>query len=151
MGIYEEHGDLIATLRSEGKTLQQIGDWLGVTRERVRQVLVEHFPDCSPPPSTEEAARTLGMSYRQFRSAAKRLGLQPVGRTRNRIWWSLDVLPIVQAAQKPQSCRICGRPLPSPRHVYCSKQCLGQGRRYANRSLPQKETVGLPVAPRKEA
>ena len=151
MGIYEKYGDTIATLRSEGRTLQQIGDRLGVTRERVRQVLREHFPDCYPPPSTEEAAKTLGMSYRQFRNAAKRLGIQPVGRTRNRIWWSLDALPVVRAAQKPRSCRICGRPLPSPRHVYCSEQCLGQGRRYANRSLPQKETVGLPVAPRKEA
>jgi hypothetical protein len=150
VGIYEEYGDLIATLRSEGRTLQQIGDRLGVTRERVRQVLREHFPNCSPPLSTEEAAKTLGMSYCQFRSAAKHLGIQPVSRTRNRIWWSLDVLPIVRAAQKPRSCRICGRPLPSPRHVYCSKQCLSQGRRYANRSLPQKETVGFSAAPRKE-
>ena len=151
MGIFEEYGDLIATLRSEGRTLQQIGDRLGVTRERVRQVLREHFPDCSPPPSTEEAARTLGMSYREFRSAAKRLGLQPVGRTRNRIWWSLDVLPIIQMAQEPMHCRICGQPLLSPRRVYCSAECYSQWRRYANRSLPQKETMGLPVAPRKEA
>jgi len=71
LGINERYGDLIVTLRSEGKTLQQIGDQLGVSRERVRQVLAKYWPGCRPPPSGEEAAKMLGMSYRQFRAAAK--------------------------------------------------------------------------------
>ena len=150
MGIYEEHGNLIPTLRSEGRTLQEIGDRLGVTREWVRQVLREHFPDCTPPPSTEEAAKTLGMSYYRFRSAARRLGVQPMGRSRGRVWWSLDVLRVVQTAQEPVRCRICGGFLPSSRRACCSEGCFSEGRRRNQRMRKRGETVGLPAAPGKE-
>ena len=128
MGIYEEYGGLIATLRSGGSTLQQIGERLGVTRERVRQVLREHFPDCSPPLGTREAARTLGMSEHNFRSAAKRLGIQPVGRSPGKIWWSPDVLRIIETAQDLVRCPVCGRPVPSRRRVCCSQGCLDEWR-----------------------
>ena len=138
-GIYQEYGDLIATLRSEGKTLQQIGDQLGVTRERVRQVLNKHFPECSSPPSTEDAAKMLGVSYRHFRNTAERLGIQPIARTRNRIRWSPDVLPAVWTAYKLRSCRICGRHLPSTRRFYCSEECVREAKRDRNRSREQKE------------
>lgn len=141
----EVYGDLIAALRSEGKTLQQIGNQFGVTRERVRQVLNKHSPNCWLPPSTEEAAKMLGMSYRRFRSTAERLDIQPVARTRQRIRWSPDVLPAVWAAYKLRSCRICGWHLPSTRSVYCSEECVREALRNRNRSLKQKETVGSPV------
>ena len=81
LGINEKYGDLIVTLRSDGKTLQQIGNQLGVSRERVRQVLAKYWPGCRPPPSGEEAAKMLGMSYRQFRAAAKAVGVQPINRS----------------------------------------------------------------------
>ena len=149
MGIYEEYGDLIATLRSEGKTLQQIGDQLGVTRERVRQVLSKHFPDCLPPPCTEGAAKTLGMSHRHFRSLAERLGIQPIARTPMRIRWSPDVLPAILMAYKLRSCRICGRHLPSTRRLYCCEECFGKAKRYRNRSLQHKETSGVSDSPTK--
>ena len=41
----------IIRLRSEGRTLQQIADELGVTRERVRQILVEEVGSSGPPMS----------------------------------------------------------------------------------------------------
>jgi len=132
-GIYQEYGDLIVALRSQGKTLQHIGDQLGVTRGRVRQVLRQHFPECSTPPSTEDAARMLGMSYRHFRSTAERLGIQPIARTRHRIRWPPDVLPDVWTAYKLRSCRICGRHLPSTRPVYCSEECVREAERYRKR------------------
>jgi len=150
VSIHEQHGDLIATLRSGGSTLQQIGDRLGVTRERVRQVLSEHFLDCSPPRSTKGAARTLGMSYHRFRSATKRLGIQPMGRSRGRVWWSQDVLRVIQTAQELVCCRICGGPLLSSRQVYCSEGCLNEGRSLNQRIRKYRERVGIAIAPRKE-
>lgn len=36
-----ERDNLIVRLRSEGKTLQQIADVVGLTRERVRQITIE--------------------------------------------------------------------------------------------------------------
>jgi len=150
VGIYEEYGDLIATFRSGGRTLQQIGDRLGVTREWVRQVLREHFPDCYMPPSTGEAARTLGISCHQFHSAAKRLGIQPVGRSRGRVWWSPDVPGIIQTAQGPVCCRICGGFLPSSRRVYSSEGCLSEGRRLNKRMRKHGEMMRFAVAVRKE-
>jgi len=142
-GIYEEYGDLIATLRREGRTLQQIGDRLGVTRERVRQVLREHFPDCQPPPSSQGAARTLGMSYHQFRSVAERLGIRPIGRSVGKIWRSPHVLGTIGMAQEGVRCRICGGSLPSTRRVYCSKSCYSAGKALNQRMRKQREAVGL--------
>ncbi len=139
VGIYQEYGDLIVALRSEGRTLQQIGDQLGVTRERVRQVLSKHYPDCSAPPSTEAAAKMVGMSYRRFRSIANRLGIQPIARTRTRIRWSPNVLPALLSADKPPSCRVCGRNVPPPRRVYCSEECVNEARSCRNRSPKEKE------------
>jgi hypothetical protein len=134
VGIYQEYGDLIVALRGEGRTLQQIGDQLGVTRERVRQVLSKHYPDFSAPPSTEEAAKMLGMSYRHFRSVANRVGIQPIARTRNRIRWSPDELAAVSSADTPPDCRICGFRLPPTRRVYCSEECANEARRHRKRS-----------------
>ena len=132
-GVYQQYGNLIAALRSEGKTLQQIGDQLGVSRERVRQVLNEYFPECSTPPSTEEAARMLGMSCRRFRSTAERLGIQPIARSPGRIRWSHETLSAVRTAYKFRSCRICGRHVPANRRVYCSEECVREAERYRKR------------------
>ena len=141
----EVYGDLISALRSESKTLQQIGDRLGVTRERVRQVFNKHFPECSTPPSTEEAAKMLGMSYRRFHSTAERLSIQPVARTWQRMGLSPDVLPAVLEAYNLRSCRVCGWHLSSTCSVYCSEELVREALRNRKRSLKQEETVDSPV------
>ena len=149
MGIYEEYGDLIVTLRSDGKTLQQIGDLLGVSRERVRQVLAKYWPGCRPPPSGEEAAKMLGMSYRQFRAAVKTVGVQPINKTPNRMRWAPEVLPLISMAHKSSECYTCGQPLPSSRRVYCCQLCYKEGISLKRRMQRQKETAALAVAAQK--
>ena len=42
VSIWELHGLRIVEMRRWGYTLEEIGDSIGVTRERVRQVLLEH-------------------------------------------------------------------------------------------------------------
>lgn len=39
IGVYDVYGELIANWRREGYSLQEIGDKVGVTRERIRQIL----------------------------------------------------------------------------------------------------------------
>jgi len=151
VGIYEEYGDLIATLRSEGKTLQRIGNLLGVSRERVRQVLAKYWPGCRLPLSSEEAAKMLGMSYRQFRAAVKTVGVQPINRTPNSMRWAPDVLPLISMAQKPSNCYTCDRPLPSSRRVYCCELCYKEGIKHKRRMHRRKETAAVAVAVRKGA
>jgi lambda repressor-like predicted transcriptional regulator/predicted nucleic acid-binding Zn ribbon protein len=151
LGINEKYGDLIVTLRSEGKTLQQIGNQLGVSRERVRQVLAKYWPGCRPPPSGEEAAKMLGMSYRQFRAAAKAVGVQPINRSPTSIRWAHDVLPLISMAQKPSDCYTCGRPLPSGRRVYCCELCYREGIKRKRRMQRRKESAAVAVALRKGA
>ncbi len=40
-----ERNQKIAEMRSQGKTLDEIADRFGITRERVRQVLTKHYPE----------------------------------------------------------------------------------------------------------
>ncbi len=40
---HKERDDLIRKMRGEGKTLQEIGDFFNISRERVRQVLDKDY------------------------------------------------------------------------------------------------------------
>lgn len=54
MSVWEVYGSQIVEMRRQGYTLQEIGDKVGVSRERVRQLLTEHN---APKPSVYKQAQ----------------------------------------------------------------------------------------------
>lgn len=42
--LFQERAEKMASLRREGKSLEQIGEEFSLTRERVRQILIQSFP-----------------------------------------------------------------------------------------------------------
>ncbi len=72
--------DKVWEMRQAGLTLQQIGDIVGVTRERVRQILQKNFGTTRVRslPCEWEAAKILGCAYSTLRDVRERGLLHPI-------------------------------------------------------------------------
>ena len=79
--VWESHGLQIVEMRRSGYTLQEIGDYVGVTRERVRQILQEHHVKAEVGLLVEtDAAKVLGCSIDRLRKLRKQGILNPMHR-----------------------------------------------------------------------
>jgi len=83
----DERSDAMRVLYLDGKTLEEIGQQFGVTRERVRQIVTKHYGKLAASGSGHERSRrrklsaaekrdarymkTWGCSYRQYRTVVK--------------------------------------------------------------------------------
>ena len=130
--VWETYNGQLVTLRRQGNTLQAIGDTVGVTKERIRQVLaarygrveVELLPEAG-------AARVIGCGSWQLAKLREGGITHPV---RLGHWfWLYDRDEIEKATltlQLQKSCPHCGKPLPlGKRGKYCP-ECSKERIRY---------------------
>ena len=127
----------IVQLRDDGLLLWEIAERVGVTKERVRQILAKaKCMGAGPgPPSqvvTRQASILLGLSAEMRPGSFQRLmvkfGIEPVASKRGRLYWSVDSLRRIRAPK----CEVCGSPIPlsrCARSVTCSRTC-SMARRY---------------------
>lgn len=128
-------------MRQSGATLQQIGSPFGISRERVRQLLVKHYgstriQDLLTP---AELSRLAGCSLRYIYKLTRRGVIQPamvVGR--GKTLWKPETTAAITTYIDRHRCRVCQRPLPSSRRSYCSQGCSIEGHRYKNWPEPAK-------------
>jgi len=139
--IGETHKGQIATMRRQGHTLQEIGETVGITRERARQILVEFRGSTATAfgelMTTKELAEVTGYS-RSHISALKGEGIiEPsgIGKEGTHLWGP-DCVIQVQARGK---CKICDKPIPKQRRRYCSEACYVEANKYKNRSEAQRK------------
>ena len=123
-------------MRQSGNSLQQIGDRFGISRERVRRLLTKHYGSTRVQEllTPAEVARLAGCNYRHMVKLTRGGVIQPamvVGRQRT-LWQPATVAAIVSYIDRHR-CRVCHRPLPSDRQVYCCHTCYLEARRYKNR------------------
>jgi len=135
----------IYELRQSGATLQQIGNKMGRTKERIRQILVENYGSSKCPlVSSYKLASMLGSSPRQI------LGLYQDGvivpefefNTGNRhfLLWSPATMRHINAYYKERRlCKICHRPLTKGRWSYCSDECLSESHKYKYKSAEARQ------------
>lgn len=131
--VYDGH---IKERRDTGATLQQIADEVGRTRERVRQILVEHYGTADIQGqllTTTQLAKLAGCSQ-NFVATLRREGI--ISRV---AWgrWSLETLDIILERRR---CKMCGSPRSKGRLVYCSEPCQIEAAKYKNRPEAQKKT-----------
>lgn len=133
-GIYDAYNGLIAKMRSEGYSLQFIGNTCGgVSRERIRQVLNKHFGGIKPAVLTENAvAKLLGCQYYQV-TALRTKGIVTPKRMGH--FWCYNRDEIEKAALGIQKlCRDCGKPIVKrKRCIYYCLECAELRRRYSYR------------------
>jgi len=131
-----ERNTEIAERRSEGYTLAEIGDCYGISKERVRQILTEQFPETKRGMlSLDELANAVGWSAMGVWRLLRRLGMTPTRISMGGMaLYSPQFLAELQQRIAERKCRICGRVLPSQRFVYCSGECRIAGWADRNRT-----------------
>ena len=121
----------IVSLRDEGLLLWEIADRIGVTKERVRQILAKaksRGEGPQPPKQvvTRQASMLLGMPPEMrpgsFQRLMARFGVRPTVVKRGRLYWSVEALNNL----KRPACAVCGNPIPLSRYSRsdtCSSRC----------------------------
>ena len=127
--VHEVYNGQIAVWREQGYTLQQIGDRVGVTRERVRQILNKFYADIFPRfPNEESVSKLLGCPPYTLLRLRKEGIITPKRMGRQWRYSPEDIEIIVLALHK--NCPVCGKPVPANRK-YCCPEC--QIARWKNR------------------
>ena len=145
----------IVALRGDGLLLWEIAERIGVTKERIRQILVEARAkgrEPAPPHQvvTRRALMLMGMSPEtrpsSFQRLMARFGITPVVKKRGRLYWNVERLLNIA----PPRCVVCQSPIPLSRYtrsVTCSHQCSAYQRSRRPREEPRvtnRKTRDLP-------
>lgn len=129
--VWEVYNGEIKELRDQGLTLQAIGDKVGVTRERVRQILNEHYNTAgiSGLIARYQLAQIIGCSEPRLKMLEREGKLNPLHSGRSFFYNRDEAERAVLALQR--FCLHCGEPLPLKHSAkYCSK-CQKDYRRNA--------------------
>jgi len=110
-------------MRQSGATLQQTGNYFGISREWVRKLLDRHYGSTRIGEllTAAELAAEAGCSPAYLRKLKRRGVIQParvVGQST--LWKPETVATIITYVDQ---CQVCHRPLPSDRWAYCSTAC----------------------------
>ena len=144
----------IVQLRDDGLLLWEIAEQVGVTKERVRQILAKAGSmGAGPRPPgqvvTRQASILLGLSAEMrpgsFQRLMAKFGIEPVASKRGRLYWKVASLRSIKAPK----CQACGSPIPLSRYsrsVTCSRTC-SMARRY-KQSARKKAPARTDTKPR---
>lgn len=127
--------DTLLRMRQSGASLQQIASRFGITRQRASQLLVKYYGSTRIQDllTSTDLIRLAGCTQRYICKLQRRGIIQPakvVGR--GRLLWKLETISTVIIYANSHRCRVCNRPLPSNRQVYCSRMCYIEAYKYKN-------------------
>ena len=120
LGVHDIYGGQIAEWRKQGETLQMIGDKTGVCRERIRQILNQHyhgtvsnyFKEC-------EVAKILEISVARVANLRLKGLVHPL---RIGLFWLYDIAQIKKLIILiTHYCKNCGVQLSGQRRIWCEK------------------------------
>jgi len=142
-GVVDTYDGVVPKMRSRGSTLQEIGNKCGVSKERIRQVLLKYYPYNLYPDAftTSQLASELGTSSARVRVLCRKLSIQPLRNTKGRghiVLWNKSTLPLLIRSPMTK-CKTCGKPVHYPRTVYCSDSCHKESMKIRSRPKEVKE------------
>lgn len=133
---WDTYDGYIADKRKGGATLEEIGKEVGVTRERIRQILMEHYGTTKMTPllTTRQLSQLAGLSVTTINIYHREGIIKPTNTSVKSPLYSVDALKAI-LDHRHRQCRICGKPVPIRCYAYCSPECHKEGdRRSHNRS-----------------
>ena len=115
---------IVVRLLQEGLTQVEVGQRLGLTRQRIRQLAEDDWYSIIAPPdgymTLDQAAKQMGYAAASVFYLASRGQLKAIKRRRQ--WF-------VQLPSIWKSCVICGAQVAKHRQKYCSDKCSVEGGR----------------------
>jgi predicted nucleic acid-binding Zn ribbon protein len=142
---------VIYSLRQAGATLQQIADGVGRTRERVRQILNRNYRTTKRRLlSSEQLCRISGQPRNRIVRLYHYNIISPVrewttGKKHHLLWPPDTVGEVVKYCQGHHTCKICHKPIPKGRWLYCSERCYHEGQKLQYRDKKAKQRRLVPV------
>jgi len=120
LSVWETYGQQIVEMRQSGHTLQEIGDTVGATRERIRQILNEQDIDFNTSLLSEaEVIRLMGCNREIFRRRREAGEITPSRTVKRYRYYDSHELEGIRAVIQ-RYCKNCGQPLPM---IYQGKYC----------------------------
>ena len=139
--------EAVMDMRSKGKTLQEIGDNFGVTRERIRQIL-EKCPKVEYPYySSNRLGELFNCHYSRIFRVAEYNGIKPKMIGKRTCLFTVDqVKDVCISLLDGKICRVCGERFDwDSRQIFCSEKCRLESHRYINRSSEAKDRHNIAV------
>jgi predicted nucleic acid-binding Zn ribbon protein len=135
----------IYEMRQAGASLQQIAEATRKSKERIRQLLVKNYGTTKfGMMSTAQLCNLLGLSRNQVAHLYEEHIILPevewnTGKY-HRFFWSPKTIEGIVSYYRPRRlCKICSRPIPKGRWVYCSQKCYQEGQKYIYKDAEAKE------------
>jgi predicted nucleic acid-binding Zn ribbon protein len=131
---------MVFDMRNSGATLQQIASTVGRTKERIRQILVSKFGSAKHTLiSTEQLYRLSGISRYRVIDMYDNGIITPAKEWetsigRHLLWNPETVEDIKRHLSTRKLCKICNKPVPPTRRIYCSEECYREGHKYKYRN-----------------
>lgn len=135
----------ILAMRNNGATLQQIADKIDRTKERVRQILTSYYGSTKHKLiSTEQLRKSLGLSRNRVIELYENNVIAPArvwntSNGRHLLWSPTAVEKVTAYYHKNRLCRMCNKPIPMGRRVYCSDDCYKEGHKYKYMTVSAKK------------
>jgi hypothetical protein len=136
---------IIYDMRQSGATLQQIADKIGKTKERVRQILVQNYGSTRHQLiSTEQLCRLSGLPRNRIIELYEDSVVIPevewnTGIRHYLLWSPATWGQVISYYKRHRLCKICHRPIPNDRRVYCCAECCKEGHKYRYKSAEARE------------
>ena len=132
-------------MRQSGATLQHIADKVARTKERVRQILIQnHGSSKCRLISSNQLGKLSGVPRNRILKLYQDSVITPefefnTGNRHFLLWCTATVEQIEIYNETRRLCKICHRPIPNDRRVYCCEECCKEGHKYRYKSVEAKQ------------
>ena len=136
--------NIIFEMRRAGAPMREIGEKVGISKERVRQILARNDGSTRHEwLSTSQLCAMTGLSWNRVLKLHENGIVVPAstwdtGKSHHLLWAADSVQTVVTYYDTHRLCPVCNRRLPKKRILFCSDCCRQERRKYKNMTPEEK-------------
>lgn len=138
---------VIYQMRQAGAPMREIAEKVGISKERVRQILVQNIGTTKHEWfSTLQLCEEAGLPRNRVLELQKLGVITPtftwgIGKRHCLLWSRETVKTVTDYYGTHHFCRVCNKPLPKKRILFCSDVCRQERHKYKYMTLEEKKRV----------